>query len=100
MLGVYSPSIFTWAYKINFHYMNEGLLSDLINRYGEKYKGEVYVEMEHPDFYKLIVHEGDYDTKEVYAAKGKGVIYIRYQGNSPINLIIEAIAEKIKLISD
>ncbi len=98
--GVYSPSISTWAYKINFPYMNEGVLSDLINRYGEKYKGEVYVEMEHPDFDKLIVHEGDYDTKEVFAAKGKGVIYIRYHGNAPINSIIEAIAEKIKLISD
>jgi hypothetical protein len=56
--------------------------------------------MEHPDFDKLIVHEGDYSTKEVYAAKGKGVIYIRYQGNASMNLIIEATAEKIKLISD
>lgn len=98
--GVYSPNISTWAYKINFPYMNEGVLSDLINRYGEKYKGVVYVEMEHPDFDKLIVYEGDYSTKEVFAAKGKGVFYIRYQGNAPINLIIKATAEKIKLISD
>ena len=98
--GIYSPSISTCAYKINIHYMNKGVLSDLIKRYGEKFKGAVYVEMEHPDFDKLIVHEGDYNTKEVYAAKGKGVIYIRYQGNAPINSIIEAAAEKIKLISD
>ena len=98
--GIYSPSISTWAYKINLPYMSEGVLSDLINRYGEKYKGVVYVEMEHPDFDKLIVHEGDYYAKEVFAAKGKGVIYIRYQGNAPINSIIEATAEKIKLISE
>ena len=98
--GIYSPNISTWAYKLNLPYMHEGVLSDLINRYGEKYRGGVYVEMEHPDFDKLIVHEGDYSTKEVYAAKGKGVIYIRYQGNASMNLIIEATAEKIKLISD
>jgi hypothetical protein len=98
--GVYSPSISTWAYKINFPYMNEGVLSDLIDRYGEKYRGGVYVEMEHPDFDKLIVREGDYDTKEVFAAKGKGVMYIRYQGNANINSIIEATLEKIKLISE
>lgn len=98
--GVYSPSISTWAYKINLPYINEGVLSDLINRYGQTYKGVVYVETENPDFDKLFVYEGDYSTKEVYAAKGKGVIYIRYHGNAPINSIIEAAAEKIKLISD
>ncbi|WP_291635472.1 DUF2812 domain-containing protein [Clostridium sp.] len=98
--GIYSPNISNWAYKINLPYINEGVLSDLINRYGEKFKGAVYVEMEHPDFDKLIVHEGDYFGKEVFAAKGKGVIYIRYQGNASINSLIEAVAEKIKLISD
>lgn len=98
--GVYSPNISTWAYKINLPYMNEGVLSDLINRYGQTYKGVVYVETENPDFDKLFVYEGDYSTKEVFAAKGKGVIYIRYLGNAPINLIIKATAEKIKLISD
>ena len=96
--GVYSPSISTWIYKLNFTSMNEGVLSDLIKRYGIKYEGGNFLEMKHPDFDKLIVHEGD-SFKEIFAIKGKVVVYIKYYGYAHINSVIAATAEKIKLIS-
>ncbi|HEY5585232.1 MAG TPA: DUF2812 domain-containing protein [Ruminiclostridium sp.] len=97
--GAYSPSISTWAYKINFSYMNEGVLSDLIKRYGMKYEGGDFIEMKHTYFDKLVVHEVN-EFKEVFASKGKAVMYVRYHGYADIDSIIEATVEKMNLISD
>lgn len=97
--GVYSPSIHTSIYKLNFPSMNERVLFDLIKRYGEKYEGGDLLEKDHPGFDKLIIQEGR-DFKDVFAAKGKGVVYIRYFGYADIDSVIEATAEKIALISD
>lgn len=97
--GVYSPSIHTSIYKLNFPSMNERVLFDLIKRYGEKYEGGDFLEKDHPGFDKLIIQEGR-DFKDVFAAKGKGVVYIRYFGYADIDSVIEATAEKIALISD
>lgn len=97
--GAYSPSIHTWVYKLNFPDMHEGVLSDLIKRYGMKYEGGEFLEIENPYFDKLIVHEGD-SFKEIFAYKGKGVVYIRYFGYADIDSIIGATVEKINLISD
>jgi hypothetical protein len=96
--GVYSPSIISWVYKLNFPSIKEKLLEDLIKSYG-KYNGGELQEREHSGFDKLITREGD-NIREVFAAKGKGVIYIRYYGYANIDSIIEATAEKIALISD
>lgn len=79
--------------------MNDGVLSDLIKRYGEKFNGGEFLEIEHSSFDKLIVHEVEY-SKEVFAYKGKAVIYVRYYGYADTDSVISATAEKITLISD
>ena len=96
---IYFPSLSTWVYKLTFPSMKESLVSDLIKRYGMKHEGGEFLEIGHPDFDKLIVHEGD-SFKEIFAYKGKGVVYIRYFGYADIDSIIGATVEKINLISD
>jgi len=97
--GAYSPSISTWVYKLDLPYMNEGVLSDLIERYGMKYEGGDFIEMKHTYFDKLIVHQVA-ESKEVFASKGKAVMYVRYHGYADTNSIIEATVVKMELISD
>jgi hypothetical protein len=96
---LYTPMMHTRAYKLSFPSMQEKVLSDLMKRHSENYEAKVFTEREHPGFDKLLISEGK-SSKEVFAAKGKGVIYIRYQGKADIDSIIEAVEEKIELISD
>lgn len=97
--GEYSPSIDTWVYKLKIPSIKNGVLSDLMNRYSMKYEGGDFIEKENKDFDRLIIHESDY-CKEIFAAKGKGVVYIRYYGYADFDSIIKVAAEKINLISD
>jgi hypothetical protein len=95
--GVYSPSIQNWVYKLTFPSMSEKLLSDLIRKYGLDYLEGNIKEIENSYFDKLIINEGD-SYREVFACRGKAVIYIRYYGYADIDLIIKAAEEKINLI--
>jgi hypothetical protein len=83
--------------------MNNGLLSDLIKkkdwRNSRSNEDGKFLEIEHPSFDKLFVCTEGY-AKQVFAYKGKGVIYIRYHGNADMSSVINATAEKIRLISD
>jgi hypothetical protein len=94
--GVYSPSIYTRVYQLNIPSMAESLISDLIKRYSIKYRGGDFIEIEHTDFDILIIHEVD-EFKEVFASKGKVVMYIRYYGYIDINSVIKNTAYKINL---
>lgn len=97
--GGYSPSIHTYVYQLSLPSMAESVISDLVKRYGIAYKGGEFARIEHTDFDLLIVHEVD-GFKEVFASKGKGVIYVRYFGYADMNTIIQSTARKIALISD
>lgn len=96
--GEYSPSIHTRVYQLSVPAIADNLISDLIKRYRYEYSHEDFVETNHPEFDHLIIHEEE-DFKEVFASKGRAVIYIRYYGYADINSIIENIVEKIHLIS-
>lgn len=95
--GEYSPSIVTRVYQLSVPGMADNLISDLIKRYNYENSDEDYVETKHPDFDLLIVHEEE-EKKEVFASKGKAVIYVHYYGYANINSVIENIENKIKLI--
>ncbi|WP_342599046.1 DUF2812 domain-containing protein [Psychrobacillus sp. FSL H8-0483] len=97
--GLYSPSIHNRVYKLTFSTMSEDLIDDLIKRYSSWDKEKEYVQMEHSSFDLLIVHEGE-EIKEVFAAKGKGVIYVRYYGYADIDGLITNTAQQISLIAD
>lgn len=93
--GEYSPSINTKFYQLSIPAMADNLISDLIKRYNYEYSLEDYVEIKHPYFDSLIVHE-DEEMKEVYASKGKYVIYVRYHGYADIGLVIDNIVDMLE----
>ncbi|MFF5995082.1 DUF2812 domain-containing protein [Lysinibacillus sp. KU-BSD001] len=93
--GEYSPSIHTMVYQLSVPALADNLIADLIKRYSDDH----FIETKHVDLDLLIVHEED-EFKEVFASKGKAVIYVRYYGYADINLVIENIVEKIDFISE
>ncbi|MDF2548540.1 MAG: hypothetical protein K0R93_3438 [Anaerosolibacter sp.] len=97
--GKYSPSISTTVYQLVIPAMGESVVSDFIKKYGRIYRGGDFIETDHADFDLLIVHEED-ELKEVFAYKGKAVMYVRYHGYADINRVIESTARRIALISD
>ncbi|MFE8700781.1 DUF2812 domain-containing protein [Cytobacillus sp. FJAT-54145] len=96
--GEYSPGIFTKVYQLSVPSMTDQLISDLIERYRFEISREDFVETNHPELDSLFVHE-DKERKEVFASKGKAVIYVRYYGYADINSVIMNIVDKIDLIS-
>lgn len=97
--GEYSPSIRTKVYQLIVPAMADNLISDLIKRYKYEYSLEDFVKRNHPELDLLIIHEEE-AFKEVFASKGKAVIYVRYFGYANVNSIIENIVEKIHIISE
>jgi Protein of unknown function (DUF2812) len=97
--GEYSPSIHTRVYQLSVPALADHLIADLIKRYRYEYSIDNFIETKHADLDLLIVHEED-DFKEVFASKGKAVIYVRYYGYLDINSVIENIVEKIDFISE
>lgn len=97
--GLYSPSINTMVYQLVFPSMGETVITDIIKKYGRTYKGGGLDEIDHADFDLLIVHEKD-ELKEIFAYKGKAVMYVRYHGYADINKVIESTARKIAMISE
>ncbi|WP_010676786.1 DUF2812 domain-containing protein [Bacillus timonensis] len=93
--GEYSPSIETRYYRLSLSSMADNLLSDLIKRYNYEYSLDEYIETKHPSFDLLIVHE-DRELKEVFASKGKEVIFVRYYGYADIGSVIENIVDKLE----
>ncbi|MEH7224494.1 DUF2812 domain-containing protein [Bacillus sp. JJ1566] len=92
--GEYSPSITTKYYQLSLPSMADNLISDLIKRYNYDNSLEDFVETKHPSFDHLIIHE-EKDYKEVFASKGKDVIFVRYFGNADVNSVIKVIEKKI-----
>lgn len=97
--GVYSPSVHTQVYKLIFPSMSESLISDHITK-SEKlfYEGD-FIPIESKDFDILYTREFQ-EEKEVFAAKGKGVIYINYFGYADMDVLLENVKEKIGMISE
>lgn len=94
--GEYSPSITTEFYQLSISGLADNLISDLIKWYNyENNSMETYVEKKNPNFDSLIVHEEE-ELKEVFASKGKKVIYVRYHGYADIGSVIENIVDKLE----
>jgi hypothetical protein len=97
--GVYSPAIHTQVYQLTIPALADNLIADLIERYRYEASKEDFAETEHPELDLLIVHE-EKEVKEVFASKGKAVMYVRYYGYADINSVTENLVEKISLISE
>lgn len=95
--GEYSPSIHTKVYKLNFSFITDNLIYDLIKKYNIENKD--FLELDNTNFDKLIVQEED-GWKQIFASKGQAVMYIRYYGYADLDLVVKATEEKILLISE
>lgn len=95
--GGYSPSVHTKVYELSIPSLADPLVSDLVKRF--QFGNEKYIEAEHPELDRLLVHE-DAEVKEVVASKGKAVLYVRYHGYSDLETVLEGIVEKMGLISE
>ncbi len=95
--GEYSPAIHTQVYQLRIPTLADNLISDLIERYRFEDSREDFVKTEHPALDNLIVHEKE-EMKEVFASKGKAVMYVRYHGYADINSVIQNTVEKINLM--
>jgi len=93
--GEYAPSIHTRVYQLSLAGMADNLIEDLIKRHAYNYLAEDVVTTNHSGFDLIRVHEQE-ETKEVFASKGKVVIYVRYHGYADLQSVIENVEEKIK----
>ncbi|MEK4085430.1 hypothetical protein [Psychrobacillus sp. FSL K6-1415] len=97
--GVYSPSTYSKVYKIIFPSMSENLVDDLIEWHGMFEGKEKLLKVEHSSFNHLIIKEDD-ETKEIFAAKGKGVMYVRYHGYAEMDILLKNVEQQIRLIGE
>ena len=95
--GKYSPSLTTEIYDLRFSMLATGLIEDLIKRRIYLEDRSEYVEVQHPKFDKLIVHEATYHYKGIYAAKGNRVMVVQYYGFANLEQVIEQVALKINM---
>lgn len=97
--GAYTPSIQTNVYQLSVAFMADNLISNLVKKYHLAYENGDFLKVDDTDFDILIVQEED-ELKQVFASKGKAVMYVRYYGYADLDSVIKATAEKIGLISD
>lgn len=90
----YSPSLHTQVYRLNFPFLSEKLLADLVRR--NIYEGDV-MELESDVFDSLFIQEQE-GSQEIFVAKGKGVMYAAYYGYADTAIILQLIEEKMALI--
>lgn len=97
--GTYSPSVSTEVYQLTFQVFATPLVSDLIKWHSYGDETEPYVEIDHPEFDQLIVYE-EAEKKELFASKGKVVMYISYYGYAEMESIIENATQKMRLLAE
>ena len=95
--GEYTPNLTTEIYELRFSKLTFGLIEDLIEQSIYIEDPSEYVELQHPTFDKLIVYEPTVLFKQIFAAKGKRVMVVRYYGFVNLERIIEQVALKINM---
>ncbi|WP_203248577.1 DUF2812 domain-containing protein [Sporosarcina beigongshangi] len=90
----YSPGLYMQVYQLWFPTMKDNLIDALIQE--SNFRGEV-TKVESDTFDILFIHQEE-GLIEVFAAKGKGVIELRYYGHAASATILSVIEEKIALI--
>ncbi len=93
--GEILQSIQTKYFQLSIPALADRLISELVKRHNYADRVDDYVETKHPEFDRLIILE-EKEMKEVYASKGKEVIFVRYYGNANVDLIIESIVERLE----
>ncbi|MFC5591941.1 DUF2812 domain-containing protein [Sporosarcina soli] len=96
--GPYSPSIYIQAYKVQFSFMAKHLMNDLLFNYDRRdSRDEHFTVLDRKGFDALTIREID-ELKEIFAVKGKGVIYVRYFGHADMESLLASVEERMTFI--
>ncbi|WP_102346294.1 DUF2812 domain-containing protein [Bacillus sp. Marseille-P3661] len=93
--GEYLPTITTRIYQLRYTFLSENVVNDLIKRYSLAYQGGEINVIKDSDFDILMIYTVD-NFKEVFAAKGKQIMYIRYHGHADLDSLLVSVEEKMK----
>ncbi|MDF3000834.1 MAG: hypothetical protein K0Q48_953 [Bacillota bacterium] len=95
--GSYSPSIETRYYQLLLTGMTDNLIRDLKKKFVDSYDPEITVhEEKFEGFDRLIVAESGI-RKQVFAARGKEVIYVDYFGNAQSQELIRLLPQAFRI---
>jgi hypothetical protein len=95
--GSYSPSIKTRYYQLLLTGMTDNLIRDLKKKFVDSYDPEITVhEEKFEGFDRLIVAESGI-RKQVFAARGKEVIYVDYFGNAQSQELIRLLPQAFRI---
>jgi hypothetical protein len=89
---LYNPSISSKVYELRMSGLVEPLVQDLIKWYS--YHTKAFIKEQHATLNHLYIYEEDMH-KEIIAAKGNVVTFVRYHGNTSTDVLVEKVAEKI-----
>ena len=79
--------------------MSEKFIEELIAKDDYRYREGAPIRQESEDFDTLLIRETDGET-QVFAAKGKGLIYVDYYGYAELDVILKNVGEKLELIAE
>ena len=79
--------------------MSENFIEELIAKDDYRYRESAPIRQESEDFDTLLIRETDGQT-EVFATKGKGLIYVDYYGYAELDVILKSVGEKLELIAE
>ncbi|MDF2655594.1 MAG: hypothetical protein K0R19_2068 [Bacillota bacterium] len=95
--GPYSPSIETQYYQLLMAGMADNLIRDLEKKFIDSYDPEMTVRREEAEgFDQLIIAESGI-RKQVFAARGKEVVYVNYFGNVQSQELIRLLPQAFRI---
>ena len=78
--------------------MAKHLMNDLLFNYDRRdYRDEHFTVLDRKGFDALTIREID-ELKEIFAVKGKGVIYVRYFGHADMVRLLASVEDKMTFI--
>ena len=92
--SLYNTSISSEVYELRINRLVEPLVQDLMKRYNFDDDPKVFIKEQHALLNHLYIYEEEM-YREVIAAKGNVVTFIRYSGNATTDVLIEKVAEKL-----
>lgn len=97
--GTYTPIITSNVYQLTFTSFAKPLIKDLIKWHTIRYGTESFSQIKHPELDQLITLEQE-GRKLVFASEGNVVMVVQYFGDAEMEMIIEKVAEKVKLMAE
>ncbi|WP_315115273.1 DUF2812 domain-containing protein [uncultured Clostridium sp.] len=92
--GIYSPSIYSYAYETRGEWVAKGLAKELLKKY-DYYSKEGYRYVQDSEFDDLWIGEEEFSCTFI-GRKGKNLYRVVYYGIEPVEKIIELVLDKVE----